>query len=238
MAQNHLARYAAPRTWNINRKERHWISRPRPGPHKLEESLPLAYILKDILNHATTTKEAKYLLNNTWIFVDKKARKDLKFPVGFMDIIEITKTGEKFRVLHDNQGRLILHPISEKESTVKLLRIVRKTKLKQGKIQITLGDGKNLLLPSFSGNVGDTLLYDLTAKKILQTLPLSQGTLVYLTAGKHIGELATIKEIIRTTGLDKAKVVLESKGTTFITLMAYALAVGEHAHLLSQETPQ
>ncbi len=238
MVQNHLARYAAPKSWLISRKERHWTARPRPGAHKLSESLTINFILKDLLNQAKTTKEVTYILNNGWICVDKTQRKDYKFSVGFMDTFEITKTGEKFRVLYDKKGRLTLAPISEKETKIKLLKIIGKTLLKKGKIQINLSDGRNILLDKNQANVGDSVLYDLEQKKILQTIPLTKGTLVYLTAGKHIGELATIKEIIRTTGLEKAKLALESGENKFITLMSYALAVGEDKPLISLEVKQ
>lgn len=238
MVQNHLARYGAPKTWQINKKERHWTARALPGPHKLSEALTINYILKELLNHATTTKEVNHILNNGWVSVDKKVRKNYKFPVGFMDVFEISKTGEKFRILYDTQGRLVLNNISEKETQVKLLKIVGKTVLRKKKLQLNLSDGKNILVEKFPGNVGDSVLFDLKENKIVQTIPLSKGTLVYLTAGKHIGELATIKDIIRTKGLEKAKVELESGENKFITLMAYAIAVGQDKPVIQLEVKQ
>ncbi|HZX12316.1 MAG TPA: 30S ribosomal protein S4e [Candidatus Nanoarchaeia archaeon] len=234
MTRSHLPRYAAPKTWLINRKEHHWIARPRPGSHKLQESITLHHVLKNLLNHATTTKEVKYLLTNNWILVDNKVRKDYKHAVGLMDIIHITKTGEHYRILHDTQARLSPFPIKEQEATLKLLKIINKTKLKKGSIQLNLNDGRNIL--ANTGRVGDTILFDLKQQKILEVIPLEKGTTVYLTAGKHLGELATIQDIIRTTTLEKAKLLLKKGDAEFITLMAYALAVGNH-YPLAQATP-
>jgi len=235
MAKNHLASFAAPRTWRIKRKEHRWVARPRPGPHKLKEAITLNYILKDLLHQVKTTKEVKFVLNNGLVLVDKKVRKDSNFPVGFMDSLEITKTGEQYRILHDNKGRLTLVPIKEKDTSLKLLKIIGKTKLKKGKLQFNLNDGKNLLLDTSEGNVGDSLLYDLKEKKVIQIIPFKKGTQVYLTAGKHIGELAIIKEFLRTKDLHKAKVALQSGKNTFLTFVSYVLPVGDHTSLLQLE---
>ncbi len=238
MTQNHLARYAAPKTWLLNRKERHWTARPSPGPHALRESITINHILKELLHQAKTTKEVTYILNQGWIRVDKKVRKNYKFPVSFMDVFEITKTGENYRLLYDSHGRLTLFPISEKESVLKLLKVIGKTKIKKGKLQLNFNDGKNILIDNGEINVGDSVLYDLHEHKIIKTIPLTQGALVYITAGKHTGELASIRDIIRTKGLEKAKLALTSRENTFITLMSYAIAVGRDKALIELEARQ
>ena len=39
--------------------------------------------------------------------VDGKVRTDPKFPAGFMDVIQIEKTGENFRLIYDVKGRWV-----------------------------------------------------------------------------------------------------------------------------------
>ena len=238
MVQNHLARYAAPKHWALERKEHHWTARPKAGPHKISESLTINLLLKELLQSAKTTKEVNYILNNGWIHIDKTVRKDFKFPVGFMDVIEVTKTNEAYRLIYDKKGRLSLLAIPQAETTKKILKIVGKTIVKKGKTQLNLSDGRNLLLDSFKGSVGDGVVYDLKEHKILHHIPLKEGTLVYITAGKHLGEQATIKNIIRTTGLEQTKVTLQAGETTFITLIEYALPIGTDKPLISLEAKQ
>ena len=96
MGKSHLKRLNAPKSWPISRKRNMWITRPSSGPHKLVESMPLNTILKELLKYPKITKEVKNILNKKEILVDKIPRKDIGFPVGIYDVIEIPKTKEYF----------------------------------------------------------------------------------------------------------------------------------------------
>lgn len=50
-------------------------------------------------------------------------RTDATFPAGFMDVIEIEKTGEQFRLVYDVKGRFVVHRISPEEATYKLAKV-------------------------------------------------------------------------------------------------------------------
>lgn len=58
--------------------------RPRCGPHKLRESLPLILFLRNRLKYALTYREAKLICKQRLIKVDGKVRTDMRFPAGFM----------------------------------------------------------------------------------------------------------------------------------------------------------
>src|SRR3989344_5576822 len=165
MGKNHIKRIAAPKSWDIKRKTYKFIARPMPGPHSVKFALTLNFLLRNVLEYAKTTKEIKMILTNKSILVDKKIRKDYKFPIGLMDVVEIPKLNEYYRVLYDTNGRLKLVKIDKKESNLKLLRIVKKSAVKKGKIQLTFHDGRNLVLDKFEGNVGDSALFDIENKK-------------------------------------------------------------------------
>ncbi len=94
MGKNHLFRIAAPGTWAIKRKEQKFIARPTPGTHPLDKSLTINFLLRHLLGYAKTTKEIKLILTNGEIQIDKIVRKDHKFPIGLMDVIELTKLKE------------------------------------------------------------------------------------------------------------------------------------------------
>ena len=121
-----LKRKPAPRFWPIQRKEFLWVVKPSAGPHSLENSLPLAVILRDILGVARTRKEAKTIVAQGKVHVDGKVRRRDNFPVGLMDVISIPEVNTTFRVVPSYKG-LVLHPIDKEETSFKLCRIEDKT---------------------------------------------------------------------------------------------------------------
>ena len=76
-----------------------WAPRPTTGPHKLAESLPIILILRNRLKYALTGKETKQICMEKHVKVDGKVRTDPTFPAGFMDVVEIAKSGDRFRLL-------------------------------------------------------------------------------------------------------------------------------------------
>ena len=227
MVQNHLSRLASPKTWELRRKTTKWIAKPMPGPHSLNGSFTLSFLLREMLEYAKTGKEISTVLHDNNILVDGVVRKDKKFPVGLMDVVEVAKLDEHYRVVYNRSGRFSLIPISKDESGIKLLKVVRKTMIKGGKLQVTLHDGKNILVDKFSGNVGDSILFDLKKKHIDKILNLDKGSLVYLSSGSHVGRFGKVKGVIKAKDLQKPKVIVDIDGTEYITLAEYAFVVGK-----------
>lgn len=100
-----------------------WAPRPSTGPHKLRECLPLVLILRNRLKYALTMKEAKSICMEKLVKVDGKVRTDEGFPAGFMDVVEMSRSSDAFRLLYDTKGRFVLHRIDEKECAYKLCRV-------------------------------------------------------------------------------------------------------------------
>lgn len=222
MVQNHLSRLAAPKSWAVKRKTNKFIARPLSGPHALKQSLTLNYILKDLLGYAKTTQEVKLILNNGDVLINNVARKEHRFPVGVMDLIEIKKTQELFRVLFDKKGRIVLVPVKD---NVKLSKIIGKTVIRKGKLQVNLHDGCNVLANKFEGKVGDSVI--IGEKGIKNLLKLEKGSSIYLIGGKHIGIVGKVKDIIIGSGFSKSKVIYEFEGKDYETLKKYAFVVGK-----------
>src|SRR3989344_6341088 len=187
MGKNHLKRLNAPKTWPISRKGSKWITKKNTGPHKLNESMPLNIIIRDLLIYAKTTKEVKNILSNKDILINKRVIKEKKFPVGTFDIIEIPKTKENFLFLLNKKGKFFLQKIDDKKAEVKHLKIIGKKVLKKNKLQINLYNGNNFLTDKKEYNVGDTLLINLKDKKILKHLKLEKNADVYIIDGKYVG---------------------------------------------------
>merc|ERR1712109_409159 len=85
--------------------------KPSSGPHKQGESLPIGLFLRNRLKHGITMKEVETIMKQRLIKIDGKTRTDPKFPTGFMDVVQIDKTGENFRIIYDVKGRFTVHRI-------------------------------------------------------------------------------------------------------------------------------
>jgi len=229
----HLKRLAAPAAWKIPRKEKKFVAKPSPGPHPAEKSLPLLLIVRDVLGYAKTSREAKRIINERKILVDKKVRTDYKFPVGLMDIIEIPALNEKGIVLFDGRGKLVIRKL--KDAKFKLCKIVNKTIVRGGHIQLNLHDGRNILAkvkdprsPSedvYAAN--DTLMLDLENNSIKDVLHYQKGSLALITGGKHKSKIARIEEIKVLRSPEPNAVVLSSDTQKFETIDEYIFVIGE-----------
>ena len=103
--RKHMKRVAAPTHWMLDKLGGCYAPRPSSGPHKLRECLPLALFLRNRLKYALTYTEVKKILAQRLVKVDGRVRTDHTYPAGFMDVIEMEKSGENFRLIYDVKGR-------------------------------------------------------------------------------------------------------------------------------------
>jgi len=175
----HLKRLLAPKFWRVPRKEKKWVVRPSPGPHKKFESIPLLIIVRDILKLADTGKEARKIIKAKEILVDGKPRLDHKYPVGLFDVITAPKLKKQYRIVPAKNG-LTLIEIPKNESGLKLCRIEGKTLVKNGFLQLNLHDGKNILVKEKakkdSYKTGDSLLIETPGQKIKKHIKMVKGS--------------------------------------------------------------
>ncbi|MEK6835562.1 MAG: 30S ribosomal protein S4e [Nanoarchaeota archaeon] len=227
MAKRHLFSLNAPANWPIDRKKYTWITRPLPGPHPLHRCLPLSLVIHKLLGYAKTMREIKLILNQGEILIDKKVRKDYKFPVGIMDAIEIKKTNEAFRLIINNKNKYQLIKINKDNTKLKPCKIINKTTLNKGLTQLNLYDGRNIIVEKDGYKTGDTIILDLETNKIISHLKLEKGSLVYITDGKYTGNLAKIDSIINAKNLQPAKIVFTLDDKKLQTLKDYAFVINK-----------
>jgi small subunit ribosomal protein S4e len=237
-----LKRMASPSYWPIHRKEFKWVAKPVPGPHKIEECLPLLLALRDALRYANTQREAAIILAERKVKVDGKIVVDGKFPVGLMDVIEIPDLAIAFRVLPSPKKGLILHPINGDETTFKLCKIENKTNIKKGMIQLNLHDGRNLIIPVKDPKkpeediykTSDTIKLSIPKQEILAHLKFEEGLFAVVTRGKNAGQYGKILTIQIGVGSLPNFVTLESReGTHMQTLLNYIFALGKEDSWIS-----
>jgi small subunit ribosomal protein S4e len=221
---NHQKRLSVPNSWQISKKSNKWITSTRPGPHNRLQSIPLAVVLRDMLGVVDNRAEAKRVLSEGNILVDGVARKDLRFPVGLMDVISIPLNNAEYRILLDGKGRLVLNKL-ENMGANKLCRIENKTVIKGGIVQMNLNDGTNLN-GSNDYNTKDSIILSLPDKEIVKHIKYEVGNLAMIVGGSHSGEIGTIKEINKVKS-SKYNTVTISGETEFETIENYVFVVGE-----------
>lgn len=194
----HLKRLAAPRILKISRKVDPWLVKPRAGPHKVDYSIALIVIIRDILKLADKAREAKRIIVSRNILVDGRVVTDPKYGVGLMDVIYIKATDKYYRLVYDNNGILRVMNIPNEEGPWKLVKIQKKVTLKGGKTQVILHDGKSLLLDDKSYKPGDTLKISIPDMKVIEHYPFKTGSYVLTIGGQNIGKIAKIESYIKT----------------------------------------
>lgn len=221
--KRHLKGFGAPKAWSLERKRIKYIAKPAPGPHKLNESITINFILINLLKLARTSREVKKLLSQKLVFIDNIPRTDKKFPLGLMDTLSIPSANLYFRIFYSKNGRFILSPIKKEEAEVKPRKIIGKRMQKKNKLQINFYDGTNILSDKKDYKIGDTIIFQ--KNKIKKHIPLKEGVLVYISSGKYIGNTAKLQKLIKFNGLAKDKAVLMLGKNTIETAKDYIFPI-------------
>jgi len=238
MAKKHLKRLFAPKDWMLSKLTGVFAPRPRPGPHKIRECLPLLIILRNRLKYALNAHEAEMILRQGLVKVDGRARTDGKYPTGFQDVIEIPKTGDRFRLLFDVKGRFTLVKIGEAEAHVKLLK-VQNIYTSNGRTPVlTTHDGHRIRYPDPRLARGDTVVYDLKEGKIKQTLKARSGRIVMVTGGANRGRVGEILSLERHPGSFDIARLKDKAGNEFATRAANIFVIGKSYKSIAVALPK
>jgi len=221
----HLKRLSAPKTWPIKRKQSIWITRQNPGPHTAKTSIPLNIVFKDLLKYTKTTKETKKILAQGNILVNQKLRKDIKFPIGILDVLSLP-TGENFRLIYNKLGKFILKSIEKEEASIILYKIKNKISLKNKKIQLNFHNGNNLIVDKNEYSVGDTLIIE--KDKIKKHLKFCDSSIIFVIGGKHIGTIGELKK-------SKRGLTIKTKKGSFPVLKQQIFVIGKEKPIIAIE---
>lgn len=222
----HLKRYFMPRSWPLPVKGKTWVIRPLPGAHAKRSCMPLQVFIRDWLKIADTSKEAKSIIHSGKIRVDKRVRKESKFGIGLMDIVEIPDIKTHFRVIVNKRG-LDLKKIDAKDADKKLCSIVNKVSLRKGFFQLNLHDGRNIKLNKTEAakyKPYDSIVISLPDQNILAHNKLAKGSIAFIYAGKNAGTSGIIQEVKqRKSMLEKSTVVLKTDKKKIETVKSYVI---------------
>lgn len=225
--KRHLKRLFAPKDWMLSKLSGIFAPRPRAGPHKLRECMPLSVILRNRLKYALNGREAQMILRQKLVQVDNRARTDPKYPAGFQDVIEIPKTDEKFRMMYDHKGRFTLVDIAgEAEADIKLCR-VQNVSTAQGRVPVIVThDGRRIRYPSLSIQKGDTVVVNIRTGKIQDTIKLRKGAQVMLVGGANRGRIGKAVGLERHPGGFGIAHVQDAAGNEFATRVTNLFIIG------------
>ncbi len=189
----HIKRMAIPKIWPLAKKGSKYVMKPKTGKN-IELCLPICIIFREILGLVKTRKEMKQILNLKEVLINNKIVNDVNKPVGFFDIISIPRINKYYRLEISKNKKLAVLEISEKDSYKKPYKVIGKTVLKRGRIQLNLYEGANFIMNKDIKNVDvdDTIIADIKQNKIISHVPLKQGSFAWIIKGKHIGNKGEI----------------------------------------------
>ncbi len=183
-----LKRLAVP--WAPEKKKHRFVVAPR-GPYPLEECVPLAVVLRDMLGYADSYREAKRAIKSGAVSVCGRVRKDHRFAVGLLDVVEVA--GQEFYRLVPSRKGFKLVGIKKSEANKKISKVTDKRVVKGGRIQLNLSDGRNILTDDREIRTQDSLLITLPDQGVKEVIKLEKGAVVMCLSGSRRGELGVVK---------------------------------------------
>merc|ERR1712107_236819 len=225
--KKHLKRLAAPKSWMLGKLGGVFTVKPSSGPHKQGESLPVGLFLRNRLKYAITMKEVETIMKQRLIKIDGKTRTDPKFPTGFMDVVQIDKTGENFRIIYDVKGRFTVHRITASEAAYKLCRVRAVSTGPKGVPYLHTSDGRTILYPDPNAKVNDSIQLDLATNKVQDIITFEVGNLRMVTGGANAGRVGTMISREKHPGSFDIVHIKDSQGHVFATRLNYVFVIGK-----------
>merc|ERR1712137_1081678 len=103
-----------------------------------------------------------------------------------MDVVQIEKTKENFRLLYNTKGRFVLHKVVKEEATYKLCRVKTVERGPKGIPYAITHDGRTLRYPDPDIKVNDTVRVEIGTGKIIDHVKFEVGNRVIISGGNNI----------------------------------------------------
>lgn len=223
----HLKRLNAPSHWMLSKLGGNYAPRPSAGPHKLRECLPLTVLLRNRLKYALNGSEVVKILKQRLVSVDGRVRADPGFPAGFMDVVQIQKTNDTFRLLYDVKGRFAVHRIVAAEAKFKLCRVRRLIIGDTAIPYLTTHDGRVIRFPDPRIKVNDTIKIALETGKIVDHVRFEIGNLAMIVGGRNLGRVGLVQHVEKHDGSFTIVQVKDAAGNTFATRLTNVFIIGK-----------
>jgi len=220
-------REVLPAFYKTPKKRYVFATNVKPGPHPKWLSYDPVTLLRDVLGYAKTAWEVKKGLKMGMLIVNNKTVKDHQFPIGLFDVINIKGTEIYYRLVPSNGKELYPIQIDKQEKDLKIIRVVKKVKVKSGKVQYVGHDSSSYVLDDESIKIGDSLLVNLAENKVIDVFKLEKGNMGLVYRGRRVGLLGKIDNIVPST-FSRVSTVRLIKGDEAVTVIKdYVVVVGK-----------
>jgi small subunit ribosomal protein S4e len=173
--------------------------------------------------------------------VDGKVRTDFNYPAGFMDVIELDKCNEKFRLMYDTRAKFSLQKVNADEAKFKLCRVQKVAKAKKASIgrnpfhtgqaatipYVVTHDGRTIRYPDPNIRVNDTVKVDLTTGNIIDHAKFQIGAICMITRGANTGRVGTLAHIEKHPGSFDIVHMKDKRGNAFATRLMNCFVIGD-----------
>jgi small subunit ribosomal protein S4e len=181
----HLTRHKSLTKFPIARKGTKYIVRALDHS---SESVPVLVAVRDILGLAKTAREVKKMIIQKLLKINGRPVRDYKetiklfnvFEAGELYVLKILPT-RKFFFEKDNN------------KSVRLCKVMGKTILPKGAVQLNLHDGSNLISKE-KISMGDSVYLDFSGK-MKKHVALEKGSKAFVMSGKYTGQSGTIESM-------------------------------------------
>ena len=225
--RKHLKRLAAPHHWLLAKTAGKFATKPTAGPHKARECLPIIVFLRNRLKYALNAREVTAICKRRLVKVDGKIRTDPRYPAGLMDVIELGKSNEQFRLIYDCKGRYCAHKIEPKEAEFKLCRVNKWFVGDKKVTHIVTHDGRTIRYAHPEIRLNDTVKYNLKTGEVDGFLKFKIGSVAMVTAGGNVGRVGVIGHIEKQTAGFNIVHIKDAAGNEFATRQANVFVIGD-----------
>mmetsp|Transcript_20342 Transcript_20342/g.60461 ORF Transcript_20342/g.60461 Transcript_20342/m.60461 type:complete len:194 (-) Transcript_20342:73-654(-) len=161
------------------------------------------------------------------IKVDGKIRTDSTYPCGFMDVIDIPKTDEHFRLVYDTKGRFVVHRIGREEAAYKLCKVRKLEAGKGGVPYIVTHDGRTIRYPDPDIKANDTVMFNLESGKVTDFVKFDVGNMAMCVGGHNNGRVGTIVNREKHKGSFEIVHIEDAAGNRFATRISNVFVIGK-----------
>lgn len=224
--RKHLKRLAAPDHWMLAKTAGKFATHPSTGPHKFQECLPIIIFLRNRLKYALNAREVTAIVQRRLVKIDGKIRTNPRYPAGLMDVIELGKSNEQFRLLYDCKGRFVPHKIEPKEAEFKLCRVVKYFIGDKGVPHLITHDGRTIRYADPEIRLNDTIKLNLKTNEVEGFIKYSNGNVCMVIGGGNIGRVGVIQTVEhQPAGFDIVH-IKDAAGNKFATRSANVFLIG------------
>ncbi len=180
----HQTRAETSKKLPIARKGTKYVARQSSD---LDSSVSVLFAVRDMLKIAKTAKEVKEMIKNKSLKLNNREVKDERQSLRLFNILH----ADKNYILKLNQtGKFYLEPTKSDERPCK---VIGKTILSKGRVQLNLHDGSNVLSKD-KVKINDTLYLDKN-NKLVKHISFEKGSKIFVTHGKYMGNTGKIDSL-------------------------------------------